>query len=238
MRQILPLKLCGAIALLCLAGCAQDAADHIDSNDVRDATAETDAPGSELGPATPPGTGPDSTVGGSVEGTGQLGRDAGSTAGTTASNVLTVATAGGPGPYLVNSAGSSLYYVEGDTDGSKCIDQCIEVWPPLLVADAAPVAGAELDAGLLGTIERADGSTQVTYNNHPLYRYAADVGAGRTGGHDVQDKWGHWHLVSPEGEAVAGGGQGNGKESGKESGQAGEQPADASTNPDGGAGES
>jgi predicted lipoprotein with Yx(FWY)xxD motif len=202
-RHNLPIKLCGAIALLCLAGCAQDAADHIDENDIRGAAAESNAPSDELGPATPPGTGPDSSAGGTVEGTGQLGRAAEARD----DNVLTVATAGASGPYLVNSAGSALYYVEGDTDGSKCTDQCIEVWPPLLVADAAPLPGAQLDGGLLGTIERADGSTQVTYNGHPLYRYAADVGVGRTSGQDVQDKWGHWHLIGPQGEAVSGGGQ-------------------------------
>jgi len=227
-RHNFPIKLCGAIALLCLAGCAQDAADHIDANDVRDAAADANAPGNELGPATPPGTGPDSSVGGTVEGTGQLGRDAANAQGA-ASNVLTVATAGGPGPYLVNSAGSALYYVEGDTDGAKCVDQCIEVWPPLLVAEAAPTPGAELEAGLLGTIEREDGSTQVTYNNHPLYRYAADVGVGRTGGHDLQDKWGHWHLVSPEGEAVTGSAEGRAAE-----GQQGTQANDPTTNEAGG----
>src|SRR5690606_34627664 len=50
--------------------------------------------------------------------------------GTTGSNPLLVATEGGPAPYLANSAGSALYTLQGDTDGSKCDEECTRVWPP------------------------------------------------------------------------------------------------------------
>ena len=179
MRPIKALTSCCAIALVVLAGCAND-------ND--DAGAPADANNGTL--ATPAAD--------------QILNAPGTAAG---SNPILVATAGGPAPYLANSAGSALYFVEGDTDGSKCVAPCTEAWPPFLVSDTTPTAGPELEPGMLGSITRADGAVQVTYNQHPLYRYAADTGAGRTAGNDVQDKWGHWHLVSPAGDAVQGGGQ-------------------------------
>jgi len=119
--------------------------------------------------------------------------------GATGSNPLLVATDGGPAPYLANSAGSALYTLQGDTDGSKCDQECTRVWPPMTVEAAMPSHTPGLDAGSIGTIQRADGSLQVTYGGHPLYVYAADGGAGRTAGHGVSDKWGQWSLVSPQG---------------------------------------
>lgn len=198
MRQTPSLRLCGAIALICLAGCNDRAAGEgaTVGEVIEDATAPT--------PTTEPATAPATGVAPRVEGTGQALPGADTTPGATAgSNPITVATAGGPGPYLANSAGSALYFVEGDTDGSQCTGPCTEVWPPFLVSEVAPSAGPQLQAEMLGTITRADGSVQVSYNHHPLYRYAADAGAGRTAGNDVEDKWGHWHLVGPDGEAVA-----------------------------------
>lgn len=123
--------------------------------------------------------------------------------GTTGSNPLVVATEGGPAPYVANSAGAALYALEGDTDGSRCTGECTRVWPPMLVADALPSHTPGLEASMIGVVQRADGSTQVAYNGHPLYHYAADGGAARTAGHGVSDKWGNWALVSPQGTPLA-----------------------------------
>jgi predicted lipoprotein with Yx(FWY)xxD motif len=108
----------------------------------------------------------------------------------------------GDGAYLTNSAGSALYYVEGDQDGSACTGDCLRAWPPMLVGDTMPSSSAGLQAGMIGTVTRPDGQRQVTYNGHPLYRYAADTGDGEAAGNGVQDQWGQWHLIGPGGEPV------------------------------------
>lgn len=114
---------------------------------------------------------------------------------------LTVAT-GAPGSYLADNTGRAVYVLEGDETGSKCTGECLALWPPLL-ADAAPVAGSpSLQGVLVGTVERSDGTTQVTYNGHPLYLYARDTGPGTTLGQDVTDDWGEWYLVGPTGVAM------------------------------------
>ena len=67
--------------------------------------------------------------------------------------------------------------------------------------DCSPeaMAGEGVDATLLGTITRDDGSTQVTYNGWPLYYFQDDAAAGDTNGQGME---GVWFLVSPEGEAI------------------------------------
>ena len=119
-------------------------------------------------------------------------------------NSLTVATAGAPGPYVADQAGIALYYLEGETDDSKCTGSCLQSWPPFLAGTGAPTANSGLVAGMIGVIKRSDKSDQVTYNHRPLYHYAGDAGQpGRVNGHRVVDQWGHWYLVSPAGDEVA-----------------------------------
>ncbi|WP_313220322.1 hypothetical protein [Pseudoxanthomonas mexicana] len=102
--------------------------------------------------------------------------------------------------YLVDSSGASLYFLEGNRDGTQCDATCEHAWPPVVSASTRAETGVE--PSLVGRLERTDGQTQLTYGGHPLYRYAGDAGAGRTSGHGVQDRWGTWHLLSPAGEAL------------------------------------
>jgi predicted lipoprotein with Yx(FWY)xxD motif len=108
------------------------------------------------------------------------------------------------GPILVDGEGMSLYVFMNDTQDSgtsTCTDDCAGVWPPLTVG-GAPVAGEGVDATLLGTITRDDGSLQVTYNGWPLYLYTGDTAAGDTSGQGVTDEFGLWQLISPTGEPI------------------------------------
>ena len=104
------------------------------------------------------------------------------------------------GQFLVGEDGMTLYLFTNDSENtSNCNGGCATNWPPLL--SGAPMAGAGVDAALLGTIERTDGTTQVTYNGLPLYYFASDQSAGDTTGQGVG---GVWYVVSAEGEAVEG----------------------------------
>lgn len=103
------------------------------------------------------------------------------------------------GKVLVDGEGMTLYLFTPDAQGaSTCTGQCAETWPPLAV-EGEPVAGDGVDEGLLGTVERDDGTTQVTYDDHPLYTFAPDEAPGDVNGQGVNEVW--W-VVSAEGEAI------------------------------------
>lgn len=108
------------------------------------------------------------------------------------------------GTFLVDSQGFSLYIFEADTQGqSNCSGQCAEVWPPLLVTSGqnATASGNAVSA-MLGTITRADGSTQVTYNGLPLYRYSVDQSPGDTNGQAINSFGNKWYLMQPNGSPL------------------------------------
>lgn len=113
----------------------------------------------------------------------------------------TVATADSEfGTILVDAEGNSLYmFVPDEEEGEPtCYDDCAATWPPLEATGEA-TAGGGLDASLLGTVQRTDGSTQVTYNDLTLYLFSGDEAPGDTNGQGLNDVW--W-LVSADGEPV------------------------------------
>ena len=112
---------------------------------------------------------------------------------------------------LTNAKGFTLYWFAPDTSTtSKCNGSCATYWPPV---KGPATAGAGV-TGKLSTITRSDGSTQATYNGHPLYTYAADGAPGQAKGNGLNLSGGVWHEVTvagaaapaPSGSASAGGG--------------------------------
>lgn len=101
--------------------------------------------------------------------------------------------------HLVDGAGQALYVLEGNDDGSRCDAACENAWPPVQAEEAQPLTGPGGYETRLGSMPRPDGGLHVTYHGQPLYRYAADSGVGATAGHGVEDQWGAWSLVTPEG---------------------------------------
>jgi predicted lipoprotein with Yx(FWY)xxD motif len=54
-------------------------------------------------------------------------------------------------------------------------------------------------SGTLGTILRPDGSTQTTFDGHPLYTYAGDSGPGQDTGNGITLYGGVWHQIDTPG---------------------------------------
>ena len=80
---------------------------------------------------------------------------------------------------VTDAKGFTLYWFVPDTaTTSKCNGSCATFWPPV---KGPATAGAGV-TGKLATIKRADGSSQATYNGHPLYTYAATTRPGRPQG--------------------------------------------------------
>ncbi len=120
----------------------------------------------------------------------------------TGSAVVVTTHTGPAGTYLTDSTGKSLYLFAADTGTtSTCVGTCATYWPPL-VTTGTPTAGAGVTASMLSTSMRADGTTQVDYNGHPLYYYAGDTAAGDTAGQGSNLSGGLWWLVNPSGAAI------------------------------------
>lgn len=133
---------------------------------------------------------------------------------TNSSSTLGVSDAGGLGKVLVDSKGHTVYLFQKDTGSmSTCSGACAQEWPPVMTS-GKPTVGGGLEASLVGTTKRSDGTTQVTYNGHPLYNFAGDSAAGDTSGQGLDDFGANWYVVSPSGDSVtSGGGSGSGSSS-------------------------
>ncbi len=94
------------------------------------------------------------------------------------------------GTFAVGANGMTLYTFANDTEGvSNCVDTCAQNWPPLTVAVGTfPVANGYLP-GTLGTIQRPDGTPQVTLDGRPLYFFANDTRPGEAAGNGAGGVW-------------------------------------------------
>ncbi len=72
---------------------------------------------------------------------------------------------------------------------SACTGGCATTWPPLTVTSAGSVTGGTGVTGRIGTMTRADGTLQVTYNGAPLYFYSGDAAAGDAHGQGIGGVW-------------------------------------------------
>ncbi len=105
------------------------------------------------------------------------------------------------GNFLTDGQGKTLYlFLKDTTNTSNCYDACAQKWPPLISSDK-PTLGDGVDASLVGSAQRKDGSNQVTYNGHPLYYYAPDQKPGDTLGQGVGSVW---YVLTPAGDASTG----------------------------------
>jgi len=113
-------------------------------------------------------------------------------------SALKTATIGGAS-VLTNAQGFTLYWFAPDTSTtSKCNGACASFWPPV----KGPATAGTGVTGTLGTITRADGATQATYDGHPLYTYKGDTAPGQDKGNNLNIEGGVWHDVTASGGAA------------------------------------
>jgi predicted lipoprotein with Yx(FWY)xxD motif len=103
----------------------------------------------------------------------------------------------GIGAVLQAPSGLTLYRLTTEKDGKvACTGDCAVTWPPLIASSGkVPQASPEV-ASQLGTIDRPDGSVQVTFKGMPLYTYVGDSGPGQANG---QGLGGVWFAVTTSG---------------------------------------
>jgi predicted lipoprotein with Yx(FWY)xxD motif len=100
----------------------------------------------------------------------------------------------GVGMVLVDPAGKTLYFTDNDSAGAiKCVDECLKLWTPA----AAPSDGAQ--GANMGVTKRPDGTSQLTYQNKPLYTFTMDTKDQPASGNNATDSFGGvdftWHAV-------------------------------------------
>ena len=102
------------------------------------------------------------------------------------------------GTMLFDDKGQAIYIWElEESSKAECYDDCAEAWPPVLT-DGTPKATGEVNGKLLNTTKRNDGTTQVTYNGHPLYYYAHEK-PGEVKCHNIRTHGGLWWVIQPNG---------------------------------------
>jgi predicted lipoprotein with Yx(FWY)xxD motif len=92
---------------------------------------------------------------------------------------------------LITTKGRTLYSLSAETKGRFiCTGACASTWRPLVLpAGVKPTGPVKL-----GTIERPDGRTQVTFKGRPLYSFSGDSKAGDVNGEGIKDV-GTWHAA-------------------------------------------
>ena len=168
-----------------LAACAPDAADNADTRfEGEEPMAETEAV-----------SGADSEMTDAADAIDRSGE----------TTRLATSESASIGEFIVGADDRPLYLFTADTRGeaSACYDACAEAWPP--VTDDVST-GSGVDASLLGTITRDDGSLQVTYSGWPLYEFARDEVGAEPQGQEIESFGGEWYLITPAGEKAHAGG--------------------------------
>lgn len=108
------------------------------------------------------------------------------------------------GVILADGEGKTVYLFERDTGTtSTCSGACASAWPPV-TTDGAPKAGGGVQAALLTTSKRSDGTMQVVYGGHPLYYFEQDRDAGDTYGQGIDGFGAEWYVLGSNGKKVEG----------------------------------
>ncbi|MEU5048919.1 SCO0930 family lipoprotein [Streptomyces sp. NPDC021096] len=101
------------------------------------------------------------------------------------------------GRIVVDGKGRTLYRFDKDSAWPmkfSCNDACLETWKPAKPVDKDRIKG--IDAKLITTVTRPDGTKQLAVDCWPMYWFTGDEKAGDVNG---QGKQGQWFAVDDKG---------------------------------------
>lgn len=104
------------------------------------------------------------------------------------------------GKIIRDGKGRTLYRFTKDSAWpmkSNCTGVCLGTWKPAEPVDKAEIQG--IDAKLVSTYTRPDGTEQLAIDCWPLYWYTGDEKPGDTNGQGVG---GSWFVVAPDGRKI------------------------------------
>ena len=102
------------------------------------------------------------------------------------------------GGRMTDADGDTVYTFSSDKPGvSTCTGACSKTWIPVRSPSGKPQPSNGLPASALGSMQRPDGSQQVTLYRMPLYYYAADNGPGAATGQGRSAFGGTWTADAP-----------------------------------------
>jgi predicted lipoprotein with Yx(FWY)xxD motif len=120
----------------------------------------------------------------------------GATAASTGTKLATADVAG-LGKVIVDGNGRTVYVFDKDASGkSNCEGDCLAKWPVVPAGEGKPQLEG-IDASLVGTVTRSDGSKQLSIGGLPIYLFAQDTQAGEAKGQAVG---GVWWVVGADGK--------------------------------------
>jgi predicted lipoprotein with Yx(FWY)xxD motif len=116
----------------------------------------------------------------------------GSGGGQSASKIVSSADKAKVGRVVVDAEGRTLYRFTAEAQGRPvCSGSCVSTWPPATVTSASGLPAH------VATVKRDDGALQLTYDGHPLYRYAGDGSTADANGEGVG---GQWYAIKASGD--------------------------------------
>jgi predicted lipoprotein with Yx(FWY)xxD motif len=108
----------------------------------------------------------------------------GGSGGSAASAIVASAQKAKVGRVVVDAEGRTLYRFTAEAQGRPvCTGACVSTWPPATIAKANGLPAH------VATVKRDDGALQLTYDGHPLYRYAGDSSKADANGQGVGGQW-------------------------------------------------
>jgi predicted lipoprotein with Yx(FWY)xxD motif len=103
------------------------------------------------------------------------------------------------GKVIVDSKKRTLYMLTADgKNASTCSGACAANWPPAK-APAKPKVASPLKQSKLKVIKRSDGTKQLAYAGHPLYRFIGDSKPGDVNGQGINAFGGFWYALTKSG---------------------------------------